>query len=102
MAVHTDYGESKQLLGLSAVPSGEYFRISWNPNSEPVRRATRAVLFLKDGGAQRSIGIPLEDLRIGRLLYSPASGDLQLRLEIASTDNLVARESVIALSSNQR
>jgi TonB family protein len=71
-------------LGLSVKHDGGALRLLWNPNSSVVRSATRAELWIGDGGHQAKLDLNWTQLAGGSVVYWPQTGDVNFRLEVFS------------------
>ncbi|HWR53697.1 MAG TPA: hypothetical protein VN428_21485, partial [Bryobacteraceae bacterium] len=69
-------------LALTAERSGTDYRVTWDRNAPAVLFATKGVLSIADGGSRRVVDLDLAQLKGGSLLYTPASGDVLIQLEV--------------------
>lgn len=65
-----------------AIDQGGDMRVEWDPNSEPIRTATRGVLEIKDRDSPLLIALDTQRLNKGFFIYPPKSGDLQLHMTV--------------------
>lgn len=82
-------------LSLLVVEYGENLCLTWDRYAPAIRRAQRAVLWIKDGDNSRSI--PLESHMLRNpdfgVTYHRVSGDVTFRLEVVLADERVLSES---------
>jgi protein TonB len=57
-------------------------RLSWNPNSAIIERASKAHLLITDGASRKSVDLDSSDLQGGSIIYTPLSQDVTLTLEV--------------------
>jgi proteasome lid subunit RPN8/RPN11 len=74
-------------LGLYVDPTGQSWRVSWNP----VQDARDERLIIRDG--QDRVDAPKQELQGGTYLYSPKGHDVTFRLEVTGSDGRVTAES---------
>lgn len=60
--------------------------LTWNRDSDAIRKASRAVLSINDGPQQENVNMDLAQLRNGSIVYTPASADVVFRMEVMGTD----------------
>lgn len=77
-------------LSLMVVEYGDNLFLTWDHRAPPVAAATRATLFITDGGQERSITLTRGQLQTGAVTYRRLSDRVQFRLEVF----LHARRSV--------
>ncbi len=85
-------------LGLQVVRKTDHLLLTWNRNALEVVSARRAVLLIRDGSQQKEFDIDAAQLRTGSIFYTPASGDVQFRLEVFVDDNRSLAESIRVLA----
>jgi TonB family protein len=73
-------------LDLRVERTGGELLLTWNSESPAIKAATGAVLFIADGDQQANMPLDLGLLRSGRIVYSPASGDVNFRLDVANAN----------------
>ncbi len=71
-------------IGLSATKNGENFRVTWNRNHPRVEEAARGVLWITDGRKEHRIDLDARQLKMGSVLYHPATSDVNFQLDILS------------------
>ena len=64
--------EANRPLGLSVDPSGQAWRISWNPNATALHEARGVELFVREADDQKRIELAPRDLTSGIYMYRPA------------------------------
>jgi protein TonB len=74
-------------LGLKLEQSGAAWRLTWNPESPALLKATKGRLIVTDGGMHKTIDLDSSDLRGGAIVYSPITEEVVLRLEVDSLDS---------------
>jgi TonB family protein len=57
-------------------------RLSWNPNSAIIVRASKAHLLIADGPSRKFVDLDSSDLQGGSIIYTPLSQDVTLTLEV--------------------
>jgi TonB family protein len=91
---------SRDALDLSVNRDADRLTVSWNQNATIIATAKGATLRIQDGLHEENLDLSPEQLRSGRIIYSPFSDDVSFRLEV--TDAKAARtvsEWVRALGS---
>ena len=73
-------------IRLEALDQGSQLRIQWDPNSEPIRRATAAKLFITDGAERLFVALDSARLRRGTVSYTRRTGRVDLRLALIEPD----------------
>ncbi|MCZ2076957.1 MAG: energy transducer TonB [Bryobacterales bacterium] len=71
-------------IGLSATRNGENFRVTWNRNHPRVEEAARGVLWITDGRKEHRIDLDARQLKMGSVIYHPATNDVNFQLDILS------------------
>ncbi|HEU0141873.1 MAG TPA: hypothetical protein VFQ79_19275 [Bryobacteraceae bacterium] len=71
-------------IGLSATKNGENFRVTWNRNHPQVEEAARGVLWITDGRKEHRIDLDARQLKMGSVIYHPATSDVNFQLDILS------------------
>lgn len=87
---------SAPALGLSVERRGADLLLSWNYQSEPVVNATSGGVVIHDGDTTRNVQLSSDQLRAGRILYSPSSDEVNLELHVAM-GRKIATESITAV-----
>jgi hypothetical protein len=65
---------------LNAERRGDDLLLSWNPELPAVTSAITRMLLIEAGSDQRNLVLGPEELRSGRLIYTPAAGQVNIRL----------------------
>ena len=79
-------------LPLEVERDGHIVRLFWDIQSEPIRKAPRATLFIQDGAYHGRMDLEPRELSVGSLSYWPQTPEVLFRLEISSGDRLAAGE----------
>jgi hypothetical protein len=69
-------------LALAFQRVGSDYCVNWNRNSPIIAGATYGTLLVKDGAFEKTLDLDQQQLHTGQLFYSPATGDVVLRLEV--------------------
>jgi len=86
-----------QPLGLKVSRSGSDFEVSWDRTANVVRLASDGTLTIRDGQTTKIVNLDPIQLREGRILYSPLSRELTVRLEVSDDQRRMGGESVQVL-----
>jgi hypothetical protein len=70
--------------------NGDYLQVNWNRNAPSILQAKRAVLEITDGGYSKALRLDPGQLRTGSVAYSPASDDVNFRLELVGANATVS------------
>jgi hypothetical protein len=70
--------------------NGSYLQVNWNRNAPSIVHAERAVLQITDGDYSKELQLDPRQLRTGSVAYSPASGDVNFRLELVGGKTTVS------------
>jgi hypothetical protein len=73
-------------LHLQALDRKGHLQIRWNPDSDAIRRAVAAKLYIIDGGDRWFVNLDGERLRRGEVSYQRTSDHVELRMELAQPD----------------
>jgi TonB family protein len=73
-------------LALRVDRNGADIVLTWNRDSEAIRKASRAVLEISDGAQHENVAMDLPQLRNGSIVYTPVTGDVVFRMEVAGAD----------------
>jgi TonB family protein len=74
--------------------------LTWNKDSEAVRRAQRGVLTIADGDRRENYSMTQKELGTGSIVYPPVTGDVSFSLEVIGPNQAdIANESVRVLRS---
>jgi hypothetical protein len=85
-------------LGLEVSRTGADLQVKWNRSSSEVLSAQYGVLRVLEDGNRLEVPLNAEQLRSGRILYSPRAATLDLILDI-TTGNGKAQETVRVIQS---
>lgn len=77
----TQFGQPTS-LDLNAQKSGQSLRVTWNRANPAILDAERGVLWIKDNGREQRLDLDSRQLTTGSVMYWPASGDINFRLEV--------------------
>ncbi len=88
---------TKSPLGLTAESRGDDLLLSWNPELPAVTSAITGVLLIESGSDQRNLVLGPEELRSGRLVYTAAADQVNIRLHVVNSMALQTHDSVIVL-----
>jgi TonB family protein len=81
-------------LHLDAKASGKQLDVTWDPTAPRAVNATRALLGVTDGGQHHDIELTPAQMRAGKYSYTPAHGDVALRLILYGKGVGVAGDAV--------
>ena len=81
-------------LGLQVDRNPPDLLVSWNKSAREIVAARRATLFIQDGKAERMENLDSTQLAGGSYLYTAASDEIQVRLEVYGTDGGSVAQSV--------
>ena len=56
--------------------------LTWSPDAEAIRNASKAVLSITDGDQHENVQMDLAQLSSGRILYSPSGKDISFKMEV--------------------
>src|SRR5450759_662903 len=56
--------------------------LTWSPDAEAIRNASKAVLSITDGDQHENVNMDLAQLASGRILYSPSGKDISFKMEV--------------------
>jgi hypothetical protein len=69
---------------LRVEPDGRALHLSWNRNSETIRDATNAKLYIEDGTHNSQLDLDQRTLSVGKFSYWPETELVKFRLEVVS------------------
>jgi hypothetical protein len=87
-------GQDPYALYLSATPSAGSVHLSWDRTSPVLNAAKSGRLVINDDGEERNVDLNIVQLRNGTVVYNGASGDVDFRLEVTTTKDVVVSESI--------
>lgn len=73
-------------LQLQALDQQGQLQIRWNPDSDAIRRAVAAQLYIVDGSERWFVKLDGARLRLGEVSYARTSDRVELRMELAQRD----------------
>ncbi len=89
--------ETVRPIGLYVDPSGQSWRVLWNPNATALHEARSVQLFVREKDDQNRIDLSPRDLASGSYEYRPApptdAADVTFRLEVVDRAGRVSGES---------
>ncbi len=56
--------------------------LTWSPDSEAIRNASKAVLSINDGDQHENVAMDLAQLASGRIVYSPSGTDIRFEMQV--------------------
>jgi periplasmic protein TonB len=56
--------------------------LTWSPDAEAIRNASKAVLSITDGDQHENVDMDLAQLASGRIVYSPSGTDISFKMEV--------------------
>jgi hypothetical protein len=89
---------SAPALGLRAVFRGPDLVLTWNNSADALTPSSRGVLWIRDGEQEQSMALATEQLRAGRILYTPRSSKIRFRLQVLGGDREAIAENVLVLA----
>ena len=69
-------------LGLKVERTGKDWHVCWNRKSDFLARAVSGSLSITDGSFRKELEMDVSELRSGSIIYTPASDDVILRLQV--------------------
>jgi hypothetical protein len=73
---------ARSTLGLDSVRNGSQLRLTWNGRHPAILAATGGKLTILDGPIKKEIDLSSGELQNGSVVYSPATNDLSVQLEV--------------------
>src|SRR5262245_50561608 len=73
-------------LGLTGVQSGDGIQLSWNSDSEAIRRSRLGIVSVVDGPLRANIQLRSKNLAAGKIYYTAVSNDVHFRLKVLTGD----------------
>jgi hypothetical protein len=87
-------------LGLYVDPTGDAWRVTWNPSATGLPGARTVKLFVRDGDEPSHVfELTPADLQAGAYQYAPKSHDVMFRLEVTDAAGRVSAESFRLVNS---
>ena len=69
-------------LQLSVERAAGDLLVTWNPDAQAIRNASKAVLAITDGDQHQNVDLDLALLASGRVVYSPSGTDISFKMEV--------------------
>jgi protein TonB len=69
-------------LQLRVERSNGELMLTWNPDAEVIRKASKAVLAITDGDQHQNVDMDLALLASGKVMYSPSGSDISFKMEV--------------------
>ncbi len=82
-----------ETLGLQIAEREGQLQISWSNTSRTIVHATRGVLNILDGPTPTSVPLTRMELGEGKYMYTRQGGDVEVRMEVESSDGTVRESS---------
>jgi len=89
-------------LGLQVEPRAKDLMVTWNQRAPGILNAHRGILSIRDGGGLRNLNLDRTQLATGSVLYTPASDDIQFRLEVYDVRDANSVQSIHVLRPGVR
>jgi protein TonB len=90
VAVHPD---SNQLQLRVERANGELM-LTWNPDAEIIKNASKAALSIADGDQKENVDMDLAELAKGKIMYSPSGTDIRFEMRVTDKAGKVTTEPV--------
>lgn len=91
--------EAPDPIALSVLDQSGQLRIQWNHESKTVAKALYGALEVTDGGDHKTVSLTPQDLAHGNYTYARRTGDVQVRLSVASASGQKSQEASRYLGS---
>jgi hypothetical protein len=72
--------------------------LTWNPDAEVVKNASKALLSITDGDQQNNVDLGPAQLAIGQVLYSPSTTDVRFEMRVIDKSGKTTTEQVRLLA----
>lgn len=69
-------------VSLNVERAGPALKLSWDADAPAIAHANSALLVISDGGKQRRLQLNADELKVGSLVYTPNSTDVNFRLDL--------------------
>jgi hypothetical protein len=86
----------RQTLALTAERRGADLVVSWNRDAAPISHAAFGVLVIRGNNSTRNIALSSEQLRAGSIVFTPASEQVDIELNVVAGEQ-VTKDNVIVL-----
>ncbi|MDR3699517.1 MAG: TonB family protein [Candidatus Sulfopaludibacter sp.] len=90
-------GQSGSSISLRVERTGTDILLTWNRDSDAIKNASHAVLYIFDGERHENYDMDLGQLRNGSIVYSPITADVSFRMDVARQGKNAVSESVRVL-----
>jgi proteasome lid subunit RPN8/RPN11 len=90
---YTGQAAPPEALGLLMTEAQGQLQIQWNNSSRTIRRATKGTLNIADGSSISKVPLTRSELADGHYLYTRKGGDVEVRMEVESTEGPLAESS---------
>jgi hypothetical protein len=97
---HGQRPSSQPALAQKVGQNGSTLELRWSPVSGRIQNATVGILNINDGPITRQIVLDQAQLRSGRIVYAPVSGDATFDLKVTDSTSHNIAESIRALASS--
>jgi len=84
-------------LGFAAVRQSTDWKLTWRRAAVFALEPSGATLTIRDGGTEQQLGLGLEELAIGSIVYTPHSGDVSFSLAVTSAGRPAMKERIRVL-----
>ena len=99
VAVRVDVRGHNDSIQLQALDQKGQLQIRWNPDSNAIRRAVSAKLYIIDGSDRLFVNLDDVRLRLGNVKYARTSDRVELRMELAEPDGKRVEEQATFVGS---
>jgi protein TonB len=86
-------GDANQLQ-LQIVRANGELMLTWNPDAEIIKNASKAVLSISDGDQHENSDMDLAQLATGKIVYSPAGKDIRFEMRVTDKAGKTTMEPV--------
>ncbi len=90
-------GQNEASISLRVERTGTDILLTWNRDSDAIKNASHAVLYIFDGDRHENYDMDLGQLRNGSIVYSPITADVSFRMDVARQGKSAVSESVRVL-----
>ena len=90
-------GQNESSISLRVERTGTDILLTWNRDSDAIKNASHAVLYIFDGDRHENYDMDLGQLRNGSIVYSPITADVSFRMDVARQGKSAVSESVRVL-----
>jgi hypothetical protein len=88
---------SESALELQVARRGSDLELTWNRKAKVLQGEVQGVLRINDNGTRNELPLNAAQLRNGRVLYVPRSGDVEIALEVTPAGGALISDSVRVL-----